>query len=142
MDFEKALMLSMLSPEEQKAFIRLEKERQKEMVKSGKWERYTTGVGQKVLVHAEKEDCRENGCAIHNPTPHSMSEFPLVWRSDWGGFFERLCPHGVGLVDPNHVAWVLRTKSREEALTCLKGQGQCSEGCGAGAYDWIEGLRE
>jgi hypothetical protein len=56
---------------------------------------YTTGAGQKILVHSSDE-CRGGYCTIHNP---SMT-WPTEWRSGWGGFMEYTCKCGVGYPAP------------------------------------------
>lgn len=66
-------------------------------------EKYTTGTGQRLLVHA-KGDCRGEHCVIHNPSDHSMRDFPTHWRSDLA-MMERICPHGVGHPDPDDLAF-------------------------------------
>lgn len=38
---------------------------------------------------------------------HHMSEWPQNWRHD-RALMERVCPHGVGHPDPDHVAYVRR----------------------------------
>lgn len=63
-----------------------------------KRELYITGTGQNVGVH-RKEDC-SGYCPIHNPTSHSMRDFPTHWRQD-RGIMERICPHGIGHPDPD-----------------------------------------
>ena len=55
--------------------------------------RYTTGAGQKLVVH--KKDVCNGYCTVHNP---SMG-WPTLWRDDWG-FMEYTCPCGVGFVAP------------------------------------------
>lgn len=45
-------------------------------------------------VHNE-EECYREECVIHNPTKGHTADWPLHWRSD-RGFFERICPHGIG----------------------------------------------
>lgn len=52
-------------------------------------------------VHLRK-DCKGVYCALHNPSDHSMRSFRLHYRHDWGGFFERICEHGVGHDDPDN----------------------------------------
>jgi hypothetical protein len=93
---------------------------------------YITGVGQ-VLgnTHIESMDCHDHGCTIHSPTDHSMREFPTLWRAD-RGLMERLCPHGIGHPDPDHLTWYERTHGAEAAGTeSIHG----CDGCCAGAYD-------
>ena len=49
-------------------------------------------------------DCAGRACVVHNPSDHHMSNWPLLWRAD-RGIMERLCPHGVGIPDPDDVAY-------------------------------------
>lgn len=78
-----------------------------------------------VEVH-EKDEC-DGLCPIHNPSDHSMRDFPLHWRAD-RGLMERICPHGVGHPDPDHMARVERLRGKEfadaEAI-----HGCCGECC-------------
>lgn len=64
-------------------------------------EKYTTGCGQKLMVH-DLADCQSRGghCPIHNPSNHHMVNWPTHWRDD-RGMMERICPHGVGHPDPD-----------------------------------------
>lgn len=66
-------------------------------------ENYTTGTGQKLLVHT-KENCKGVNCVIHNPSAHCMREFPTHWRSD-RCLMERICPHGIGHPDPDDLSY-------------------------------------
>lgn len=75
------------------------------------FDEYTTGTGQVVKVHAENDDCK-NGCVIHNPTNHSMRDFPTHWRDD-RGIMERLCPHGVGHPDPDGMEFIRKTRGEK-----------------------------
>lgn len=43
-------------------------------------------------------------CPLHSPSDHPMRDWPLLWRSD-RRLFERICPHGTGHPDPDHVAF-------------------------------------
>jgi hypothetical protein len=52
-----------------------------------------------IKVHAQK-DCRGPVCPIHNPTPHHMREWPMIWRGDRQSF-ERVCEHGISHPDPD-----------------------------------------
>jgi len=58
-------------------------------------------------VHDRTPDCDKHGCAIHNPSKHSMDDLPMHLRSDTG-LIERLCPHGTGHPDPDSMAYILR----------------------------------
>ena len=61
---------------------------------------FVTGTGQTLRnVHAPSV-CHGQWCLIHNPSEHSMRDFPTHWRED-RGFMERICPHGVGHPDPD-----------------------------------------
>jgi hypothetical protein len=56
-------------------------------------------------VHKRK-DCAGRHCVIHNPSPHHMREWRLVWRADhFPSHMERQCPHGIGHPDPDDVAF-------------------------------------
>lgn len=66
-------------------------------------ENYTTGTGQKLLVHT-LADCTGENCVIHNPSDHPMKGFPTHWRSD-RALMERICPHGIGHPDPDDIAF-------------------------------------
>lgn len=52
-------------------------------------------------IHSETV-CTGEVCVIHNPTGHHMRTWPLHWRTD-RGIFERICPHGTGHPDPDHL---------------------------------------
>jgi hypothetical protein len=63
-------------------------------------EKWTDDFGSTLWVH-DKTRCNGEPCPIHNPTDHTMKDFKRLWRHDWGGFMERICPHGVGHPDPD-----------------------------------------
>jgi hypothetical protein len=48
---------------------------------------------------------REIPCCIHNPSEHHMREWEMNWRADTR-VMERICPHGIGHPDPDHMAYV------------------------------------
>lgn len=66
---------------------------------------------------------------MHNRTAHSMRGFPQNWRGD-RGLTERVCPHGVGHPDPDHMAWFVGKFGEKAAIVesihgcdgCCKGQ--------------------
>lgn len=62
--------------------------------------------GTLVAVHA-LEACEGRGipCCIHDPSDHHMLTWPMHWRGDTK-VMERLCPHGIGHPDPDHMAYV------------------------------------
>lgn len=82
---------------------------------------YVTGVGQVLLNVHTRADCRTVYCTIHNPSNHSMRDFPTQFRAD-KGTLERLCEHGVGHPDPDNIRFD------------YDGIHGC-DGCCKGAYD-------
>lgn len=73
---------------------------------------YTTGTGQRILVHSRKDcsaliDNSLEGCVIHAPSHHIMAAFPTRWRDD-RSLMERICPHGIGHPDPDDLAYKAR----------------------------------
>jgi hypothetical protein len=62
------------------------------------------GVPGKLFTH-RPELCTGRQCSVHNPSKHGLSDCPLNWRSD-RGLMERVCEHGVGHPDPDHLYYV------------------------------------
>lgn len=66
--------------------------------------------------------CAGEHCVIHNPSDHPMREFNLHWRQRNRPFdvglpiMERLCPHGVGHPDPDHIAAVEKLHGTATAI--------------------------
>lgn len=56
------------------------------------------------LITHDPDKCSGEFCCIHNPSPHHMRDWPMVWRGDKGQM-ERICPHGVGHPDPDDAAY-------------------------------------
>lgn len=54
-------------------------------------------------VHPRKR-CEGRNCVIHNPSDHTMREWPLNYRFD-KNMMERICVHGVGHPDPDDLAY-------------------------------------
>lgn len=73
------------------------------------------------------EEC-EGTCSIHAPSDHYMRDWPLNWRGD-RMLMERICPHGIGHPDPDHLARTERLRGKEFA----DGEGVhgCDGCCGA-----------
>jgi hypothetical protein len=69
----------------------------------------------RLRVHAAG-DCVGPNCVIHNPSHHHMRDWPLHWRAD-RGLMERICEHGVGHPDPDHLDFVRHTKGGAAAET-------------------------
>ncbi len=67
-----------------------------------------------MLVHEKTPAC-EAGCVIHFPTdPHP--EFKTHWRED-RSLMERICEHGVGHPDADHLKFIARVKGEKAAQT-------------------------
>lgn len=60
---------------------------------------------QKLINTHSPELCEGRGCSIHHPSDHHMKKWPLNWRGDTQ-VMERLCRHGVGHPDPDHMTYV------------------------------------
>ncbi len=87
------------------------------------FEKTTLVGGQKIYAHAYGV-CNGH-CAVHNPSDHHMKTWPQHWRED-RCFMERICPHGVGHPDPDHMAYI-RTKFHEDDVAA-EGMHGC-DGC-------------
>jgi len=69
------------------------------------------------LAHRHAHDpsiCEGENCCIHNPSDHHMRGFKQNYRLD-RGLMERICPHGVGHPDPDHLDFVERVRGKEAA---------------------------
>lgn len=65
----------------------------------------------KLIVHGPKR-CAGQPCALHNPSPHYMNQWPLVVLADRiPPLIERVCSHGVGHPDPDSLSWAKTTSS-------------------------------
>lgn len=82
-----------------------------------------------LIVHA-KEECDDNEpCVIHNPSDHHMADWLLNWRGD-RHLMERICEHGVGHPDPDHIRHVVSLDFQEATSQMIHG----CDGCCTGAY--------
>lgn len=62
---------------------------------------YGIDLGPNLLTRVHTPDkCVGRPCVIHHPSNHTMSDWPLMWRSDTKRM-ERVCEHGVGHDDPD-----------------------------------------
>ena len=66
-------------------------------------EEYTTGTGQKLMVHSRERCSKAFPCIIHNPSNHCMRDWKTHWRDD-RRLMERICEHGIGHPDPDDLA--------------------------------------
>lgn len=48
--------------------------------------------------------CDGEFCTFHKPSDHPLKDAPINVRGDTG-VIERLCEHGVGHPDPDHIQW-------------------------------------
>lgn len=69
-------------------------------------ESYRTGTGQALWVHSkgtcDADPTRDMWCVIHARKPGHMQDWPTHWRTDWSGFMEVICPHGIGHPAPEN----------------------------------------
>jgi hypothetical protein len=65
-------------------------------------------MGEKPLLVHPRSRCegRDIPCCIHNTSIHHMITWPMNWRGDTG-VMERMCEHGVGHPDPDHMTYVM-----------------------------------
>jgi hypothetical protein len=86
------------------------------------------------LQHRESE-C-EPPCPIHASSDHHMKDWRMHWRAD-RYLMERICEHGVGHPDPDHMAFIERRRGKEFA----EGHGihGCDGCCSAHTDDKGEG---
>jgi hypothetical protein len=70
-------------------------------------------VSMLVNVH-DRAVCAGHPCCVHNPTNHHMYGWRQHWRSD-RALMERLCRHGVGHPDPDHLDYVRRSRGGDAA---------------------------
>lgn len=81
--------------------------------------------GQKIYAHSEAV-CSGNACCIHNPSDHHMREWKQWWRDDIG-LMERMCPHGIGHPDPDHMTFVLSSRPLDGSPMGLHGCDGCCQ---------------
>lgn len=80
-------------------------------------------------VHLQSQ-CEGRGlpCVIHDPSDHHMVLWPLNWRADTH-VMERVCPHGVGHPDPDHIAYVRSLDQGMDWQTIHGCDGCCISDC-------------
>lgn len=70
------------------------------------WGAQVAPDGTEMRVHPRSAcETRDAPCVIHKPSDHHMRDWPLNFRGDTG-VMERICPHGWGHPDPDHMAYV------------------------------------
>jgi len=80
-------------------------------------------LGESTLNVHNRKLCEGQFCCIHNPSNHQMVTWPLNWRAD-KGTMERVCPHGVGVTDPDDYAYRL-SRDGENVTPAI--DGSCSK---------------
>lgn len=88
-------------------------------------------VGGQMVVAHHPERCAGTTCCVHNPSNHHMAEWPQHWRNAGHLFsisdvMERICPHGIGHPDPDHIEY-LRT-AKGDVAAGVEGVHGC-DGC-------------
>lgn len=68
---------------------------------------------QVIYAHGPDE-CVGRTCVIHRRSDHHMRAWHQHFRPD-RALMERICPHGVGHPDPDHMAFIELTRSEEDA---------------------------
>ena len=66
-------------------------------------------TGRQFFVHKRNVGCDIDGCAIHNPSYHPLSDARQYMRVDKGYLIERICDHGVGHPDPDSASFMAKT---------------------------------
>lgn len=90
-----------------------------------------TLIGGQVISAHDATDCIwDDTCAVHRPSQHPMSAFPQHWRND-RQLMERICPHGIGHPDPDHMAYYAKHHTASQEAT--EGTHGC-DGCCRGSY--------
>lgn len=59
--------------------------------------------GQRIISHPASACQEQMSCCIHKPSDHPMKNWKMNWRDDTK-VMERICEHGVGHPDPDHLA--------------------------------------
>lgn len=63
-------------------------------------------TGRRFWVHKRNLGCDIDGCAIHNPSYHPLSDAKQYMRSDKSWLIERICDHGIGHPDPDSASFI------------------------------------
>lgn len=85
--------------------------------------------GQHLMTHGPAY-CAGQPCCIHSPTDHHMKEWDQNWRDD-AYKMERMCKHGIGHPDPDHVAFMMRVGAADQSDLVHGCDGCCKPNPGA-----------
>jgi hypothetical protein len=69
---------------------------------------WSDSTGRKFWVHKRNTGCDVNGCAIHNPSYHPLSDAKQFMRADKSWLIERVCEHGIGHPDPDSASFIAK----------------------------------
>jgi hypothetical protein len=74
-------------------------------------------VGERILITHPRERCegKSGPCCIHFPSNHHMRTWQMNWRADTR-VMERLCPHGIGHPDPDHMTYARSLTPEHECI--------------------------
>ena len=67
----------------------------------------------RVRLHKAK-NCAGEYCCLHRPSDHPLKDAPMILRMDRGMLIERVCEHGTGHSDPDSVAFLASTGSKDD----------------------------
>ena len=88
----------------------------------------------RVLETHGPSQCAGEVCCVHNPSDHPLRDAPLNWRGD-RYLMERICAHGVGHPDPDHLAYLERLGAVTRGVFSVaeeQGVHGCDGCCGGG----------
>jgi hypothetical protein len=89
------------------------------LIPSG-WDGHQITIAPLVIrgVHLDAE-CMGRTCLMHNPSPHHMTSWPLVWDMQRKVFL-RVCRHGVAHPDPD--SWGDKSHPAGDDGCCAEGR--------------------
>lgn len=70
-------------------------------------------TGRKFWVHKRTVNCDVDGCAIHNPSYHPLSDAKQFMREDKSWLIERICDHGIGHPDPDSASFIAKQEGNK-----------------------------
>ena len=74
---------------------------------SASWDLVALDGDRLTLITHPASACDGGYCTIHRPSAHPLCVAPLHWRQD-RLLLERLCSHGIGHPDADHITYVAR----------------------------------
>lgn len=93
--------------EEEKAYASYEDVRRKTH------DEWSDCTGRKFWVHKRTVNCDIDGCAIHNPSYHKLSDAKQYMREDKSWLIERICEHGIGHPDPDSASFIAKQEGNK-----------------------------